>query len=111
LIDVETEMESVMFNIRCICLVCLLQLLPTNGLVNERKDLAILLDSSKSINDEIYECSLDFMSELVNFMSISPGITRLALITFTSKARLEFSFEKYVNREGLQKSLLHYEKE
>jgi len=73
------------------------------GLVNERKDLAILLDSSKSINDEIYECSLDFMSELVNFMSISPGTTRLALITFTSKAKLEFSFEKYVNREGLQK--------
>jgi len=73
------------------------------GLVNERKDLAILLDSSKSINDEIYECNLDFMSELVNFMSISPGTTRLALITFTSKARLEFSFEKYVNRECLQK--------
>ena len=73
------------------------------GQLDERKDLAILFDSSKSINDEVYECSLDFMSELVNYMSVSPGTTRLALITFTSKAKIEFSFEKYVNRECLQK--------
>ena len=70
-----------------------------------REDLAIVLDSSTSIKQDVYESSIGFIYDLVDYMSISPSTTRLALITFASKATLEFSFEKCVNRECIHKKL------
>ena len=46
------------------------------------------------------------MHSIVDYMSISPGTTRMALITFTSKAKLEFNFEQYVNRECIKRKLV-----
>ena len=71
-----------------------------------RKDLAIVLDSSTSIKQDVYESSIGFIYDLVDYMSISPSTTRLALITFASKSTQKFSFEKCVNRECIHKKLL-----
>eukprot|EP00794_Sanderia_malayensis_P004886 gene4886-5526_t len=68
-----------------------------------RSDTAIVLDVSRSISREAYLDTLDFVREILYLKSISPGTTRIGLITFSSKANLQFSFEKYVNREGLLK--------
>eukprot|EP00794_Sanderia_malayensis_P004625 gene4625-5232_t len=70
-----------------------------------RSDLAIILDVSKSIKRDEFIDSLEFIENILYRKSISPGTTRVALITFSSKAYLRFSFEKYVNREGLLKRM------
>lgn len=77
----------------------------TLGNLYHRKDLLIILDSSRSINSDTYESSMVFLHNLMDYMSISPGTTRIALITFSSKAKLEFNFEKYVNRECIKRKL------
>ncbi len=70
-----------------------------------RSDLAIALDVSSSISTTTFSSTIAFIKQHLYSKSISSGTTRVGLITFASKAYLKFSFEKYVNREGLYKRL------
>ena len=55
------------------------------GNVYERKAVAFVLDCSKSISTGAFERSIGFLQNLVDFVSISTGTTRVALITFATK--------------------------
>ena len=43
------------------------------------------------------------MKKLLDHFSVSPGTTRVALITFNNAAKINFDFKSYRNREGLEK--------
>ena len=43
------------------------------------------------------------MKKLLDHFSVSPGTTRVALITFNNAAKINFDFKRYQNREVLEK--------
>ena len=43
------------------------------------------------------------MKKLLDHFSVSPGTTRVALITFNNAVKINFDFKRYQNREGLEK--------
>ena len=57
-------------------------------------DLAFLVDSSGSIGIKNWEGILVFLKEIVNAYNVGPDGTHVAIIAYSSNARVEFQFDR-----------------
>ena len=83
----------------CILLVCQANL-----------DLLFLLDESGSVTHTNHELALQFMESVVSFYDISTNGTRVAMVSFSSGANVEFNFDDYSTLQELQRAIrgIHY---
>ena len=70
----------------------------------EKIDLAIIVDTSKSMSKHLVDITKTVL-ELLRHFSISSGTTRVAFYTVSSNFKEHFGFRDHVNRECLLKSI------
>ena len=78
----------------CILLVCQTNL-----------DLLFLLDESGSVTSTNHELALQFIESVVSFYDISTNGTRVAMVSFSSGANVEFDFDDYSTLQELQRAI------
>lgn len=69
-------------------------------------DLLFVVDESACIGKLDYVMSMRLLKKFLDFFSVSPGTTRVGLITFSSQVKTHFTFDTYTNRMGIQLSIL-----
>ena len=77
------------------------------------RDVIFVLDSSGSISDEDFDRALMFTRRIVGLLDISQTRTRVAMVNYGTKAKVEFSLhhinqEKEVQRFGFYTFSLFY---
>ena len=54
-----------------------------------------LLDEPGSVGNSSHQLGLQFMNSVISFYKISPNSTRVAVISFSSGANIEFDFRDH----------------
>ena len=70
----------------------------------KQMDIAFILDLSGSV-DTIYDLSVSFISEVVNGLPFQMGRVRVALISFSDNAKVEFYLNKYQSKQEVLNAL------
>ena len=68
-------------------------------------DLLFLLDESGSVTHTNHELALQFIESVVSFYDISTNGTRVAMVSFSSGANVEFDFGDYSTLQELQRAI------
>ena len=61
--------------------------------------MAFALDSSQSVGTRNFELVKDFISEVVERFAIGPQETRVAVVTYSDTAVVNFGFQNFMSRE------------
>ncbi|XP_029635146.1 uncharacterized protein LOC115210637 isoform X1 [Octopus sinensis] len=80
---------------------------PTRRCIGKAANIMLLMDSSSSIWIVDYKKQLDFAQTLVDNFDIGPSDTqvRMGAITFSNRAHLEFSMDRYTDSKNLKRAL------
>ncbi|XP_052823190.1 collagen alpha-1(XII) chain [Octopus bimaculoides] len=80
---------------------------PTRRCIGKAANIMLLMDSSSSIWIVDYKKQLDFAQNLVDNFDIGTSDTqvRMGAITFSNRAHLEFSIDKYTDSRNLKRAL------
>lgn len=70
-----------------------------------RADVVFLVDSSGSIGRINFARSMDFLYSLVAELNIDADYTRVAMITFSTKAKIAFYLDSHRSLESLQRAV------
>ena len=65
-------------------------------------DLLFLLDESGSVGNDSHQLGLQFMESVISFYDISPDDTRVAVISFSTGANVEFDFDDHSTLRQVQ---------
>ena len=65
-------------------------------------DLLFLLDESGSVGNDSHHLGLQFMDSVISFYDISPDSTRVAVISFSTGANVEFDFDDHSTLQQVQ---------
>ena len=65
-------------------------------------DLLFLLDESSNVGSSNHQLGLQFMESIVGFFDISPDGTRVAVISFSTGANVEFDFDDHFTLRQVQ---------
>ena len=68
-------------------------------------DIVFLADSSGSINDLNFRHIIRFVDNLTSYFDVDAGRQRVALITFSDNAHIEFHLNKYNKMEPLREAI------
>ncbi len=68
-------------------------------------DLVFVMDKSGSIGITNFKLEKVFVENLIEYFDIFPTKTRVAIVTYSTSVRLEFNFNKYINKECLRKGI------
>ena len=68
-------------------------------------DLLFLLDKSGSVGSSNHQLGLQFMESVVGFYDISPDGTRVAVISFSTGAKVEFDFDDHSTLRQVQRAI------
>lgn len=70
---------------------------PKCEVTGKKLDLIFVLDSSGSLKDNFDEVN-SVIARILNVVAVGPEATRVALINFSGLAKVEFSFNKFMNK-------------
>ena len=70
----------------------------------KQMDVTFILDLSGSV-DTIYDLSVSFIAEVVNGLPFQMGRVRVALISFSTTAKIEFYLNKYQSKQEVLNAL------
>ena len=62
-------------------------------------DIAILIDSSRSIDSAEYALQMAFVKDMVSMFDIGQNTTHIAALTFAARTKVEFYFGQYETSE------------
>lgn len=68
-------------------------------------DLVILLDSSGSVGSTNFLRFKQLMIEVVSAVNIDDGMARVAVVTFSTSAKVEFFLDDFTTNKGVQKAI------
>ncbi|XP_046368343.2 mucin-17-like [Haliotis rufescens] len=68
-------------------------------------DLVILLDSSGSVGSTNFLRFKQLMIEVVSAVNIDDGMARVAVVTFSTSAKVEFLLDDFSTNKGVQKAI------
>ena len=63
------------------------------------------MDNSGSIGSSNFVLEKKFVENLIEYFPMFPSKTRVAVVTYSTNVKLEFNFNKYVNKECLRKGI------
>ncbi|XP_062058356.1 matrilin-4 isoform X1 [Lepus europaeus] len=72
-------------------------------------DLVLLVDGSKSVRPQNFELVKRFVTQIVDFLDVSPEGTRVGLVQFSSRVRTEFPLGRYGTAAELKQAVLAVE--
>jgi hypothetical protein len=67
--------------------------------------MVFVMDKSGSIGSRNFNLEKEFVENLIEYFDIFPARTRVAIVTYSSLVKLEFDFNKYINKECLRKGI------
>ncbi|XP_063256632.1 collagen alpha-1(XXVIII) chain-like [Prinia subflava] len=68
-------------------------------------ELVFVIDSSESVGPENFEIIKDFVTALVDRVTVGRNATRIGLVLYSSEVRLEFGLNKYPSREEVKRAI------
>lgn len=68
-------------------------------------DLVILIDGSRSVGRRNFRKVIDFVKSFVSFFPLSARETRVGVMVFSSRSRLEFGFNRYGSRTQVVRAI------
>jgi hypothetical protein len=63
------------------------------------------MDKSGSIGSSNFVLEKKFVENLIEYFPIFSTKTRVAVVTYSTNVKLEFNFNKYINKECLRKGI------
>ena len=63
------------------------------------------MDKARSIGAGNFNLVKKFVSKLIEYFSIYPAKTRVAIVTYSPLVQLEFNFNKHINKACLRKGI------
>jgi hypothetical protein len=67
--------------------------------------MVFVMDRSGSIGRRNFNLEKQFVANLIEYFPIFPARTRVAIVTYSTLVKLEFNFNKYINKECLRKGI------
>ena len=67
--------------------------------------MVFVIDKSRSIGSSNFNLEKKFVEKLIEYFAIFPAKTRVAIVTYSTSVKLEFNFNKHVNKECLRKAI------
>lgn len=67
--------------------------------------MVFVMDESGSIGSSNFKVEKQFVENLIEYFPIFPAKTRVAIVTFATLVKLQFNFNKYINKECLRKGI------
>ena len=68
-------------------------------------DMVFVMDRSGSIRAHNFVLEKKFVERLIEYFAIFPAKTRVAIVTYSTTVKLEFNFNKHINKECLRKGI------
>ncbi|KAF2985667.1 hypothetical protein EK904_012202 [Melospiza melodia maxima] len=68
-------------------------------------ELVFVIDSSESVGPENFEIIKDFVTALVDRVTVGRNATRVGLVLYSLEARLEFGLNKYPTRQDVKRAI------
>lgn len=65
-------------------------------------ELVFVIDSSESVGPENFEIVKDFVTALVDRVTVGNGATRVGLVLYSLEARLEFELTSYTSKQDVK---------
>uniref|UniRef100_A0A7M4FSE7 Matrilin 2 n=1 Tax=Crocodylus porosus TaxID=8502 RepID=A0A7M4FSE7_CROPO len=79
--------------------------LPENTCNNKHLDLVFIIDSSRSVRPYDFEKVKEFLLTILQFLDISPDVTRVGLIQYGSTVKHEFSLKTFGRRQDVERAV------
>uniref|UniRef100_A0ACB8FED2 Matrilin-2 n=1 Tax=Sphaerodactylus townsendi TaxID=933632 RepID=A0ACB8FED2_9SAUR len=76
-----------------------------NTCSNKQLDLVFVIDSSRSVRPYDFEKVKEFILTILQFLDISPDITRVGLIQYSSTIKNEFSLKTFKKRQDVERAV------
>jgi len=73
-------------------------------------ELVFVIDSSESVGPENFQIIKDFVTHLVDRLTVGHNATRIGLVLYSRDATLEFNLARYVNKQDVKEAVwrMHY---
>lgn len=68
-------------------------------------ELVFVIDSSESVGPENFEIIKDFVTALVDRVTVGKNATRIGLVLYSLEVRLEFGLSKYPTRQDVKQAI------
>ena len=68
-------------------------------------DLVFLVDESGSVGSTNYELAVQFMQSVVNFFDVEENRTRVAMISFSTNASINFVFNEHLSNQEVNTAI------
>ena len=68
-------------------------------------DLVFVMDRSGSIGSKDFDLEKTFVESLIEYFDIFPAKSRVAVVTYSNFEKLEFNFNKYINKDCLRNGI------
>uniref|UniRef100_A0A452IRH8 VWFA domain-containing protein n=1 Tax=Gopherus agassizii TaxID=38772 RepID=A0A452IRH8_9SAUR len=79
--------------------------LPENACNRKRLDLVFIIDSSRSVRPYDFEKVKEFILTILQFLDISPDVTRVGLIQYGSTVKHEFSLKTFRRKHDVERAV------
>uniref|UniRef100_A0A8C3RQ95 Matrilin 2 n=1 Tax=Chelydra serpentina TaxID=8475 RepID=A0A8C3RQ95_CHESE len=79
--------------------------LPENACHRKHLDLVFIIDSSRSVRPYDFEKVKEFILTILQFLDISPDITRVGLIQYGSTVKHEFSLKTFRRKHDVERAV------
>ena len=68
-------------------------------------DLVFLVDESGSVGSTNYQLAVQFMQSVVNFFDVEENRTRVAMVSFSTGARIDFYFNSFFSNQDVNAAI------
>lgn len=68
-------------------------------------ELVFVIDSSESVGPENFEIIKDFVTALVDRVTVGRNATRISLVLYSLEVQLEFGLNKYTTRQDVKQAI------
>uniref|UniRef100_A0A8C4VN49 Matrilin 2 n=1 Tax=Gopherus evgoodei TaxID=1825980 RepID=A0A8C4VN49_9SAUR len=96
------SMAGLCFPLRYIIAYCFAS---TNACSRKRLDLVFIIDSSRSVRPYDFEKVKEFILTILQFLDISPDVTRVGLIQYGSTVKHEFSLKTFRRKHDVERAV------
>ncbi|KAG7272356.1 hypothetical protein CRUP_011604 [Coryphaenoides rupestris] len=68
-------------------------------------ELVFVIDSSESVGPENFQIIKDFVTRLVDRLTVGRNATRIGLVLYSLDVRLEFNLARYINKQDVKQAI------
>ncbi|KAK0143717.1 Collagen alpha-1(XXVIII) chain [Merluccius polli] len=70
-------------------------------------ELVFVIDSSESVGPENFEIIKDFVTALVDRVTVGRNATRIGLVLYSLEVRVQFNLARYMNKQDVKQAIRH----